>query len=199
MSPAGLASPPVSGRDRSRDRELLMRVGAGDLAALRELYDEHAPRAMTIALRILHSPQEAEDTVQDTFLEIWRRAAQLEGAVGGAVAWVVSIARMRAMDRLRASRATGVALEGTAATEDLMATAQLSLASQTRGRRDQTRVATALAALPAEQRQTIELAYLEGLSQSEIAAQIGTPVGVVKKRVKQAMNRLTELLGEDEE
>jgi len=169
-------------------------VAAGDPAALRTLYDDHAPRAMAIALRMLHNPQEAEDVVQDTFLEIWRRARRFEGARGGAAAWVVSIARTRAIDRLRASRTSGVALEGTAATEDLMPMADPSLAGQTQGRRDQARVTTALAALPAEQRETIELAYFEGLSEAEIAAQTGTPLGVVKMRVNRAMKRLTELV-----
>jgi RNA polymerase sigma-70 factor (ECF subfamily) len=174
-------------------------VAAGDPAALRTLYDDHAPRAMAIALRILQRPQEAEDVVQDTFLEIWRRARPFEGARGGAAAWVVSIARRQAIDRLRASRAAVAAPDGTAGAEDLVPTVQLSLAGQTEGQRDQTRVPAALAALPAEQRETIEHAYFDGLSQAEIAAQTGTPLGVVKMRMNLAMKRLTELLGEDEE
>ena len=175
-----------------------MRVAAGDVAALRALYDEHAPRAMAIALQILRSLQEAEDVVQETFLEIWRRAAQFDDGRGSAIAWVVTIARSRAIDRLRASSAAGRVL-GEVATEDLMRTALPSPADRMEERRDGARVATALAALPALQRETIELAYFQGLSHSEIAVKTGSPLGTVKMRVKLAMHKLTGLLREGEE
>jgi RNA polymerase sigma-70 factor (ECF subfamily) len=174
-----------------------MRVAAGDVAALRTLYDQHAPRAMAIALRILHNPDEAEDVVQETFLELWRRSSQFDGSRGGAVAWIVTIARSRAIDRLRASGTAERALRGAAAA-DLMPTPFPSPADQTEGRREEGRVASALAALPAEQRETIELAYFEGLSQSEIAAKTGNPLGTVKMRVKLAINKLAGLLEKDE-
>jgi RNA polymerase sigma-70 factor, ECF subfamily len=176
-----------------------MRVSAGDVAALRALYDEHAPRALAIALRILRSSEEAEDVVQETFLEVWRRSAQFDEGRGGAVAWIVTIARSRAIDRLRASRAAGRVLGGLVVNEDLMRTALPSPADRVEERRDGARVATALAALPAAQRQAIELAYFEGLSQSEIAVKTDSPLGTVKMRVKLAMNKLTGLLKEGEE
>lgn len=172
---------------------------AGDVAALRALYDEHAPRAMAIALRILNNVEEAEDVVQETFLELWRRSAQFENGSGAAVAWVVTIARSRAIDRLRVSKAAGRDLGGVASKEDLMPTALPSPVDQAERRRDKARLATALVALPVEQRETIELAYFEGLSQSEIALRTGTPLGTVKMRVKLAMNKLTGLLKEDQE
>ncbi len=175
-----------------------MRVAAGDVAALRALYDEHAPRAIAIAMRILRNVEEAEDVVQDTFLEVWRRSAQFDDARGTAVAWIVTIARSRAIDRLRATQTAGRALDGVVANEDVMRTALPSPADRMEERREGARVATALAALPALQRETIELAYFEGLSQSEIAAKTGTPLGTVKMRVKLAMSKLTGLLKEGE-
>jgi RNA polymerase sigma-70 factor, ECF subfamily len=175
-----------------------MRVAAGDVAALRALYDEHAPRAMAIALQILRSSEEAEDVVQETFLEIWRRAGQFDDSRGNAIAWVVTIARSRAIDRLRASSAAGRLL-GDVATEDLMRTALPSPADRMEERRDGARVATALATLPAPQRETIELAYFQGLSQSEIAVKTGSPLGTVKMRVKLALQKLSGLLREVEE
>jgi len=175
-----------------------MRVAAGDVAALRVLYDEHAPRAMAIALRILGGLEEAEDVVQETFLELWRRAAQFDDGRGSAIAWIVTIARSRAIDRLRASSAAGRVL-GEVAAEDLMRTARPSAADRVEERRDGVRVATALAALPALQRETIELAYFQGLSQSEIAVKTGSPLGTVKMRVKLAINKLAGLLKEGEE
>ena len=185
--------------DRSRDRALLARVAAGDVAALRVLYDAHASRAMAIAVRILRSPEEAEDVVQETFIELWRRSAQFDGARGNAIAWIVTIARSRAIDRLRAAKTAGRFFGGGPAKQDLVNTALASPADLAEERRDEARVATALAALPAEQRETIELAYFEGLSQSEIAVQTGRALGTVKMRVRLAINKLTGLLKEGEE
>jgi RNA polymerase sigma-70 factor, ECF subfamily len=197
LAPAPV-SPAVDAPDRSRDRSLLGRVAAGDVAALRALYDVHAPRALAIAMRILRNVEEAEDVVQDTFLEVWRRSAQFDDGRGAAIAWIVTIARSRAIDRLRASHTAGRALDGVVANEDAMRTALPSPADRMDERRDGARVATALAALPALQRETIELAYFEGLSQSEIAAKTGTPLGTVKMRVKLAISKLTGLLKEGE-
>jgi RNA polymerase sigma-70 factor, ECF subfamily len=176
-----------------------MRVAAGDVTALRAVYDAHAPRAMAIALRILRSPEEAEDVVQETFLELWRRSAQFDDGRGSAIAWVVTIARSRAIDRLRASSTARHVLGGVAAKEEFTPTALPSPVDRAEERRDEARVATALAALPAEQRETIELAYFEGLSQTEIAAKTGRALGTVKMRVRLAINKLTGLLREGEE
>jgi RNA polymerase sigma-70 factor (ECF subfamily) len=194
-----LGRPASSAAERARDRELLSRVAHGDVAALRTLYDEHAPRAMAIALRILRSAQEAEDIVQETFLELWRRARQFDAARGGAVAWVVTIARSRAIDRLRATGTADRAVAGAAAGEGLTPAPFPAPHAEAERRRDELRVASALSALPEEQRQTIELAYFEGLSQSEIAERTGSPLGTVKMRVKLAIAKLSRLLKEDEE
>jgi RNA polymerase sigma-70 factor (ECF subfamily) len=171
---------------------LLERVARGEVAALRALYQEHAPRAMAIAVRVLRDPNEAEDVVQETFLELWRRAPQYDGARGGAVAWVVTIARSRAIDRLRSWGAACRAVDGAV---DHVSPAALPVPSEEADqRRSEVRVAQALAALPPEQRQTIQLAYFEGLSQSEIAVKTGNPLGTVKMRVKLAMKKLAVLL-----
>jgi RNA polymerase sigma-70 factor, ECF subfamily len=187
-----LARPGVSAADRARDRDLLDRVARGETAALRTLYEEHAPRAMAIAIRVLRDQTEAEDVVQETFLELWRRAAQFDTRKGGAVAWVVTIARSRAIDRMRSSGTAARAVEG--ASREGLPQPQLVPSDHAERRRDEVRVAAALAELPAEQRQTIELAYFEGLSQSEIASRTGSPLGTVKMRVKLAMSKLAALL-----
>jgi RNA polymerase sigma-70 factor (ECF subfamily) len=163
------------------------------------LYDQHAPRAMAIARRILHRPEEAEDVVQDTFIEVWRRAGQYDSDRGGAGGWILTIARSRAIDRVRAQGIAGRVLEGGDAAHHGFAPAALaSPAVMTEGRRNEVRVSTALAALPAEQRETIELAYFEGLTQSEIALRTGNPLGTIKMRVKLGIKKLTGLLKEDE-
>jgi RNA polymerase sigma-70 factor (ECF subfamily) len=190
--------PAATAPERARDRELLTRVARGEVAALRTLYDEHAPRALAVATRILRSAPDAEDVVQETFLEIWRRAPQFDPGRGGAIAWVVTIARSRAIDRLRASGSAGRAIEGAAADEDLRPTAFAAPHVEAERRRDETRVADALRTLPKEQRKAIELAYFEGLSQSEIAQKTNTPLGTVKMRVKLAFAKLGAMLREDE-
>jgi RNA polymerase sigma-70 factor (ECF subfamily) len=187
-----LARPKLSASDRDRDHQLLVRIARGEVTALRALYDDHAPRAMAIAMRVLRNEAEAEDVVQETFLEVWRRAAQYDHRRGGAAAWLVTIARSRAIDRLRSTGTSSRAIE--AATGTLEPTPDLLPSEQAERRSDELRVAAALAELPAEQRQTIELAYFEGLSQSEIAKKTGSPLGTVKMRVKLAMTKLSNLL-----
>jgi RNA polymerase sigma-70 factor (ECF subfamily) len=195
--PGALPKPPVTAAERARDRELLARVARGEVEALRTLYDEHAPRAMAIATRILRSLEDAEDVVQETFVDLWRRAAQFDPSRGGAIAWVVTIARSRAIDRLRALATAGRATEEAAGEGDLAPTAFPPPHLEAERRRDRERVAQALGALPAEQRRTIELAYFEGLSQTEIASRTGSPLGTVKMRVKLAIAKLAALLKED--
>ena len=193
-----VAAVPTGPSDRARDRELLARVARGDVTALRALYDQHASRAITIAFRILRNREEAENVVQETFLEVWRRSAQFDPGRGGAVAWVVTIARSRAIDRLRARTIAGRTIASASEDADgLLPTPAPSPALEAERRRDERRVAAALGALPAAQRRTIELAYFEGLSQSEIAVKTASPLGTVKMRVKLAMAKLADLLGDE--
>src|SRR5262245_26132210 len=193
-----VAAVPTGPADRARDRELLARVARGDVAALRSIYDQYASRAITIAFRILRNREEAEDVVQETFLEVWRRSAQFDPGRGGAVAWVVTIARSRAIDRLRARTIAGRTIASAAEeAESMLPVPPPSPALEAERRRDERRVAAALGALPPAQRRTIELAYFEGLSQSEIAVKTASPLGTVKMRVKLAMAKLAELLGDE--
>jgi RNA polymerase sigma-70 factor (ECF subfamily) len=184
---------------RQQDQALLARVAGGDMAALRVLYQEHAGRAMAIAMRVLRNEPEAEDVVQEAFLEIWRRADQFDDRRGGVAAWVVTIARSRAIDRLRASGTTSRAVEAASGALALIPAPEILPCEQVDRRRDELRVAAALDQLPAEQRQAIALAYFEGLSQSEIAAKTGNPLGTVKMRVKLAMGKLARLLRAEED
>ena len=198
VSRSAAAVTPVGLSDRARDRQLLARIAKGDVAALRTIYERHAPRAVAIAFRILRDRAEAEDIVQETFLELWRRSSQFDPDRGGAVAWVVTIARSRAIDRLRASGTAGRTIASAGAGDELVPLALPSPSEEAERRRNQVRVAAALAELPPAQRETIELAYFEGLSQSEIAERTATPLGTVKMRVKLAMAKLATLLKEEE-
>jgi RNA polymerase sigma-70 factor (ECF subfamily) len=163
---------------------LLRRLAQGDQKALGEFYDRYAGLANGLALRILRDGTEAEDVVQEVFVQIWRQAGRYDAARGTPEAWVCTIARTRALDRLRrrASRredpqAAAPEPGGRPHTEEALA------------------VRKALDVLPDEQRRALELAYYEGLTQSEIARQLGEPLGTVKTRIRSAMIRLREALG----
>jgi RNA polymerase sigma-70 factor (ECF subfamily) len=170
----------------------------GDEAALAALYDRWVDRVHTIAFWILKDADEAEDVVEETFWQAWRSAARYDGVRSAGSTWLVMIARSRALDRLRAQRrrADWTSAPGTAGT--LLETANA-------GERDPTTraeegehaaaLAEAIATLPLEQRQVLELAFFSGLSHSEIAARTAQPLGTVKTRIRLAMDKLRQRLG----
>ena len=111
--PEKIATPAAGGYDgrmdipaNAADQALLARVSGGDAAALRTLYDVCAGRAMSIAYRVLASRSEAEEVVQETFVQVWRQAASYDASRGGAMAWIATIVRSRALDRLRSRAAS---------------------------------------------------------------------------------------------
>lgn len=187
----GQAAPGPSA-EAGEDARVLAAVARGDRAGLRTLYERHAGRALAIALRIMHSRAEAEEVVQDTFLEVWRRAAQYDRSRGSAGVWIATIARSRAIDRVRA-RGTAERTASAAAAEPPSEARGVLEEVEQRSARE--RIAAALGELPAEQRTAIELAYFEGLSQSEIAARTGDPLGTVKSRIRIALGRLASVFG----
>jgi RNA polymerase sigma-70 factor (ECF subfamily) len=175
------------------DEALLRRVAAGDARALRRLYDRCAPTALALALRILRNRAEAEDTLQDAFLEAWKRAKSFDPRRGSATAWVMTIARSRALDRLRARGSVDRTAQAVAREQALPLPLPIESAEQ---RQERDRLQRALSALPPEQRAVLELAYFEGLTQSEIAARTGDPLGTVKTRCRLALDKLAGLLEE---
>lgn len=176
------------------DGAIVARMAQGDAGALRMLYDAVAGKTLAIALRVLRDRAEAEDVVQEAMLETWRRAREFDASRGGVEAWVVTIARSRAIDRKR-SRAAAARTK-LAAKEEPAAkpapTPELDVAAA----EERAKVLAALRRLPAEQRRAVELAYYEGLSQSEIAERTGDPLGTVKTRIRLAMEKLAEAMPE---
>ena len=169
------------------DIELVAKVVDGDERAFLALYDRYASRVHALTLRILGEPMLAEEATQDTFLKLWSRARQYLAERGSLLVWLLTIARRTALDRLR--------LEGRRPTlsnaEDPDTIWQSianedSLSSEARWRS----MYFAVQSLPEEQRQVIELAYYQGMSQSEIAEVLGWPLGTVKSRVRSAMETL---------
>lgn len=180
---------------RSDDAELLRRIVAGDAEAFGRLYDRHAATAYSLARRICTRPQLAEDAVQEAFLQLWRDAGTFRFGEGAPVGWLLAIVRHRSLDLVRRVAAA----EGRRHDDDdaLVAVADVGPApdEQTCTREREHVIASALSQLPELQRHVIELAYFDGLSQSQIGAQLGVPLGTVKSRARLGLQRLASDAG----
>lgn len=176
------------------DRELVALMGAGHEHALGELYDRYTLLVHSVVLRVLRDSGDVEEVVEDTFWQAWRQADRFDTERGAISTWLVTIARSRALDRLRSRRRTDMRTEtlpdgAMEQREDATRPSPLDDASMDERRR---RVRAAIAELPAEQRATVELAYFGGMSQSEIAAATGEPLGTVKTRTRLALRKLRD-------
>ncbi|HXC68059.1 MAG TPA: sigma-70 family RNA polymerase sigma factor [Nitrospiraceae bacterium] len=178
------------------DPTLLARVAKGDHQAFSELYDQSSTLLFTLAVRILGNHEEAAELLQDVYFEVWRKVSRYDVGRGTPIAWLITLTKSRALDRLRARTA-----RGHHATESVEAKAAAQLTedrpSPFETKADQelrTAVLTAVEGLPQAQQQAIELAYYEGLSHTEIASRLNQPLGTVKTRIKLGMSKLREVL-----
>lgn len=162
---------------------LIRRLITGDHKALGEFYDLYAGLVNGLALRILHDRTEAEDVVQEVFVQVWRQATRFDPRRGSPEAWVCTIARSRALDRLR--RRTSRREDAHTAPPGAVALPRSDEALAVR---------KALEGLSPDQRRALELAYYEGLTQSEISERLREPLGTIKTRIRTAMIRLREVL-----
>jgi RNA polymerase sigma-70 factor (ECF subfamily) len=176
------------------DPSLLARVAKGDHQAFSQLYDHSSSLLFTLAVRILGNHEEAAELLQDVYLEVWRKVSRYDVGRGTPAAWLVTLTKSRAIDRLRARAA-----RGQQATNSLEAGTAVQVAdegpSPFETKADQelrTAVGAAVAGLPQAQQQAIELAYYEGLSHTEIAARLNQPLGTVKTRIKLGMSKLRD-------
>ena len=181
---------------RARDQDwvvLIRRIAVGDQAAMAALYDATSRLVYSLVLRILVDPSTAEEVLLDTYTQVWRQAANYDCDRGTPLAWLMTIGRSRALDRLRAGWQEHQRREPLdAASSAISQTANPEEATANDERRRI--VGAALTSLAPEQREVIELAYYSGLSHSEIALQIGLPLGTVKTRIRLGMNKLREQL-----
>lgn len=168
--------------ETATDAELVARAAAGHAESIGELFDRHAGRMKSLALRILRAGEEAEDVVQEVFVQAWQQAGRFDARRGNVLAWLSIMTRSRALDRWR-RRATRRESGVTEAHELQAPGAADNLAEGWAAR-------TALADLPDDQRVLLELAYWEGLSQTEIATRRGLPLGTVKTRMRMGLKTL---------
>ena len=182
--------------DPELDRSCMDRLRAGDTTALEELYDRHTPMLYAVVLRIVGRAADAEEVLQDSWVQAWRRAETWDPARGTVAAWLLTLARSRAIDRVR-SVAARLRAETAAPPPDPLASGDEPSASAVQ-RQSRERVTAALESLTPRQREVIELAYFGGLSQSEIAARVGAPLGTVKSWTRQGLMRLREVVPQEE-
>lgn len=174
---------------------LLQHAAVGDREAFARFYDRFAPLVFTLAVRILRIRSEAEDLLQEVFLQVWRQADSYRPDRGSPEAWITTIARSRAIDRLRSirSREKGImslTIEASVDSGDTRGAGDAAAASEAR-----LTVHGVLGKLPAAQRTVLEMAYFAGLTQSEIASRLKEPLGTVKTRMRAGLASLRELLG----
>jgi RNA polymerase sigma-70 factor, ECF subfamily len=175
------------------DRSTLERMAAGDDGALAELYDRHGRLVYSLALRIVRDQRDAEEVVQDVFAQAWRQSGRYSAGRGSVIAWLMTLTRSRALDRVRGRLARPDASadsepiveisDGTAPADE-----QLSIADRAG------QVRAALSSLPLLQRLAIELAFYEGLTHTEIAERLEQPLGTVKTRIRQGLMKLRDQL-----
>jgi len=173
------------------DVELLKAIAARDEAALARLYDRYRVILFGLLMRILNNREEAEDVLQEVFLQVWRKAEDFDENRGRPFTWLVTLGRSRGIDRLRTLAARDRVVEASAKefSEEISDAANDAFKSEQRGL-----VTKALAQLPDEQQRPLMLAYFDGLTQSEIATRLGPPLGTVKTRMRTGLMNLRELL-----
>jgi RNA polymerase sigma-70 factor (ECF subfamily) len=182
----------------SQTISLLPAVSEGNLAAFEQLYDRHSPILYALLLRMLANPEDAQEVLQEAFVKAWNDASRYDPSRGSELAWLISIARSRGIDRIRSRKVRGDREKDAArdnsirsAAVDGMAAVESAVAGE-----EQRAVRAALAEIPEAQRQALELAYFDGLSQSEIAEKLGVPLGTIKTRMQLGMRKMRERLRE---
>jgi RNA polymerase sigma-70 factor, ECF subfamily len=194
------SAPPVhetvsEGTLQNQDREidLLRRISGGDRAAFAEFYDLYSSLFFSVAVKILNDQKEAEDVLQDVFIQIWEKAGSFDPKLGKPVGWAMAFVRNKAIDRIRASQRRSELVENAAAADPTQTDAPT--ANETLcGREKAELIRSAVTGLPAEQRQAIEMAFFTGLTQNEISERLREPLGTIKARIRRGMLKLREKL-----
>src|SRR5262245_759284 len=178
------------------DAQLLQRIAQRDRQAFSQLYDRYSGVLYSITIRILNDPEEASDVLQETFLQIWEKAGSYDPKLGKPFNWALTLTRNKAIDRLRALKRRYSFIEEVTQefAEDRHARTAWNEEFMTAERA--TLIRAAVETLPLEQRQAIEMAFLGGMTQNEIAESLKQPLGTVKARIRRGMLKLRDSLKE---
>lgn len=172
--------------------QLLRRIATGDVEALSQFYDQTAAALFSVAVRLLDDPAEAEEVIQDVFVQIWEKAAVFDRTLGSAIHWALSITRHRAIDRLRARQRRARLIDELESTN--VAEAALESHAGRLGGDETAIVRQALDDLPPDQKQALLMAFFEGKTHIEIAEILHEPLGTIKARIRRGMLKLRDSL-----
>ncbi|SED99338.1 RNA polymerase sigma-70 factor, ECF subfamily [Gordonia malaquae] len=175
--------------------DLLSRSAAGDVEAFADLYDRTSARVYGMVLRVLRDPGYSEETTQEVYLQVWRGAATYNAAEGAPVAWLLSIAHRRAVDRVR-SESSASRRESDYGAREITAIVD-DVSDEVQAREAGRRVRQCLSTLSALQAEAVGLAYYGGLSYSEVADRLAVGLPAVKSRIRDGLKRLRGCLGDD--
>jgi RNA polymerase sigma-70 factor, ECF subfamily len=180
-------SPGADSGGINSDRSLIDRVRVGEQGAMAEIFDRYAGLVYSVALRVLRDSGQAEDVAQEIFFQLWRSPDSFSSSRGSLGAWLLVVARNRAIDHLR-QRRPGEPVDEVVidSTTNLQSEAERSILMQ--------RVRSFIGDLPQEQQQSLQMAFFDGLSHSEIAEKTGQPLGTVKTRIRSALTSLRKRL-----
>jgi RNA polymerase sigma-70 factor (ECF subfamily) len=173
-------SPPPSSQD---DAGLLQLVQRGDEHAMSTLFDRYSKVVYSVALRVLRDPASAEDVLQEVFMQIWRNPDSFVATRGSLGGWLAVVSRNRSIDALRRKRPTD-------SVDDIALASNYNLADEAERNNMMDKARTVIHLLPVEQRKTLEMAFFDGLTHSEIAEMTGDPLGTVKTRIRSALTTL---------
>ena len=182
-------------KEAIEDVQLIHQIAEQDQTALSQLYDLYARLVYAVVFKILGSVEEAEEVVLDVFAQVWRSAQRYDRKKGRVDSWLLMMARSRALDRLRSRQRQKKVVDASTQVVHTESGTSVAIPEENlliQERRDQ--VMAALTQIPVAQRQVIELAYYQGLTQKEIAAHIGVSLGTVKTRVRLGLNKLRGIL-----
>jgi len=183
---------------QTADREMMARIGQRDQNAFSTLYDRLSGPLYSLAMKMLGDPAEAQDALQDVFLQIWSRAGTYDPEQSSVFSWAVLLTRSRVIDRLRARGRRLRIVAGSTEDEEHSGTTDASIvesAADTAEKSDEAaRVRYVLTNLPSEQREAIEMAFFEHLTHHEIAARLGQPLGTIKARIRRGLLKLRQQL-----
>lgn len=179
---------------QDHDVALLRRIAGGDRSAFAEFYDRHSTLMFSVASKILNDSSEAEDVLQEVFVQIWEKAGRFDPQLGRASSWSATLVRNRAIDRIRGSQRRSRLAEEAGAEQAIAAEVSESANETIHGHEKATLIQTAIVELPAEQRRAIELAYFSGLTQDEISKKLNEPLGTVKARIRRGLLKLRDQL-----